>query len=276
MFAIPFPVVDPVIFSIGGFSVRWYALAYITGILCGWRWAFHMVRVQAGVVTPKHIDDIVIWITLGIVLGGRLGYVLFYKPGHFLEHPFEIPMMWQGGMSFHGGMLGVFLAMYLYARHHGFSFFALSDIIGASVPFGLFFGRIANFINGELWGRPSDVPWAMVFPGGGPLPRHPSQLYEAGMEGILLFFILYAVWKAGLWRRTGAMSGVFMIAYGCSRFLVEFTRQPDAHLGLFWNAVSMGQLLSLPMILIGLYLLNWSRHSTPRQPSSRDSRSRRA
>ncbi len=276
MFAIPFPVIDPVVFSVGGFSVRWYALAYITGILCGWRWAFHMVRVHAGVVTAKHIDDIVIWITLGIVLGGRLGYVLFYKPGHFLEHPLEIPMMWQGGMSFHGGMLGVFLAMYFYARHHGFSFFALSDIIGASVPFGLFFGRIANFINGELWGRPSDVPWAMVFPGAGPLPRHPSQLYEAGMEGLLLFFILYAVWKAGLWRRTGAMSGVFMIAYGCFRFLVEFTRQPDAHLGLFWNAVSMGQLLSLPMILIGLYLLTWSRHATSHQPPSRDSRSRRA
>jgi len=276
MFAIPFPVVDPVIFSIGGFSIRWYSLAYITGILCGWRWALHMARVQAGAVTPKHLDDIVIWITLGVVLGGRLGYVLFYKPTYFLEHPLEIFMMWQGGMSFHGGMLGVFFAMYLYARHHGFSFFALSDIVGASVPFGLFFGRIANFINGELWGRPSDVPWAMIFPGAGPLPRHPSQLYEASLEGILLFLILYIAWKAGLWRRTGAMSGIFMIAYGCFRFLLEFTRQPDAHLGLFWGSVSMGQLLSMPMILIGLYLLNWSRYSTPRKTESSSSRSRQA
>ncbi|MEZ5648464.1 MAG: prolipoprotein diacylglyceryl transferase [Alphaproteobacteria bacterium] len=268
MFAIAFPVIDPIAISIGGFAVRWYALAYMAGILCGWRWAAHMARQQDGTVKPQHVDDIVIWITLGIVLGGRVGYVLFYKPAYFFSHPLEIPMMWQGGMSFHGGMLGVFLAMFLYARQQGFSFFSLSDIIGASVPFGLFFGRIANFINGELWGRPADVPWAMVFPGAGSLPRHPSQLYEATLEGILLFLVLYIAWKQGLWRRTGALSGVFMIAYGSFRFLIEFTRQPDAHLGLLWGGVSMGQLLSFPMILIGIYLLIWSRQVDSRHSKS--------
>src|SRR5215212_9748969 len=190
LFAIPFPMIDPVLVQIGPFAIRWYALAYIAGIVLGWLLARRTVALPPAVATREQLDDVVTWITLGIILGGRLGYVLFYRPGHYLANPLEIFAVWQGGMSFHGGAAGVILAIVLFARRRGLDMLTLADRTTAVVPIGLFFGRLANFINGELWGRVTDVPWAMVFPHAGPEPRHPSQLYQAGLEGVALFVLL--------------------------------------------------------------------------------------
>jgi phosphatidylglycerol:prolipoprotein diacylglycerol transferase len=256
-FVIAFPAIDPVLIQIGPIAIRWYALAYIAGLLLGWGYLRWLVQRPGWRLTLEDLDDLLLYVVLGVVLGGRLGYVLFYKPGFYLAHPGDILAVWQGGMSFHGGMLGVIIAMAIFARRRGIAFFEIGDAVAAAVPIGLFFGRIANFINGELFGRASDVPWAMVFPHGGPEPRHPSQLYEAALEGLLLFFILY--WFA---RRpyvpdaAGKIGGLFLIGYGLARSFVEFFREPDAHLGLLLSGnVTMGQILSLPMILIGLFLL---------------------
>ncbi|MDJ0894015.1 MAG: prolipoprotein diacylglyceryl transferase [Alphaproteobacteria bacterium] len=274
MYAIPFPVIDPVAIEVGPIVVRWYALAYVAGILLGWRYGVWLCRRRPEFLPPEAIDDIVLTITLGIVLGGRLGYVLFYNPAYFLQHPLEALMIWQGGMSYHGGMLGVFVGVWLFARRHGYTFFQVADIIGMVVPWGLMFGRLANFINGELFGRVTDVPWAMVFPHGGPLPRHPSQLYEAALEGLLLLLILHMVWARGGQRYRGLLSGIFMAGYGTARFVVEFAREPDAHLGTLAAGLSMGQLLSLPMIAFGAGLILYalrrpplSAHGTPAAPA---------
>ena len=256
LLAIPFPVIDPVLLEIGPFAIRWYALAYIAGIVLGWRLARRLAALRPAAATPEQIDDFVTWVTLGIIIGGRLGYVLFYRPGHYLSNPLEILAVWQGGMSFHGGAIGVILAIVLFARRHKLDMLALADRTTAVVPIGLFFGRVANFINGELWGRASDVPWAMVFPHAGPEPRHPSQLYQAGLEGAALFALLMAlVWNPAVRARRGFVSGAFLAGYGAARFVGEFFRQPDAHLGFLFAGATMGQLLSVPMVLVGVWLM---------------------
>lgn len=260
---LPFPAIDPIALQIGPLAIRWYALAYVAGILIGWWYMKKLVataRLWAGPrPTVEDVDDFVLWATLGIVLGGRLGYVLFYNPAHYLAHPGEIPMLWGGGMSFHGGFLGVVAAMALFTRRKPFPLLTLFDLAGAAAPIGLFFGRLANFVNGELWGRAADVPWAMVFPHGGPLPRHPSQLYEAALEGVVLFAVVgHLVFRTRLLDRPGVIAGLFAAGYGLARFTVEYFREPDAQLGYLWGFITMGQILSLPMVAAGLFLAAWA------------------
>jgi phosphatidylglycerol:prolipoprotein diacylglycerol transferase len=256
MSAIAFPNIDPVAVAIGPFAIRWYALAYIVGIVLGWRYCIHLARRNSFPPNARDFDDFMIWAVLGVILGGRLGYVLFYKPAYYFQNPAEILYVWQGGMSFHGGLLGLVVAIVVFSRRRGFRTLALGDLVAAAAPIGLFFGRIANFINGELFGRMSDVPWAVVFPHGGDLPRHPSQLYEAFLEGIVLFAVLAVLaHRPGMTRRTGLLTGVFFLGYGASRMFVELFREPDAHLGFIVGPLTMGQILSIPMILLGLYLI---------------------
>ena len=257
LLAIPFPVIDPVLVEIGPFAIRWYALSYIVSIVIGWRLAMSLARKPGSLITPEQVDGLLLWATLGVVLGGRSGYVLFYNLPYFLEHPGEIFAVWHGGMSYHGGMLGVILAMLLYARNAGIRFLALADIIATVTPIGLFFGRLANFINGELWGRAApDVAWAMVFPTGGPEPRHPSQLYQATMEGLLLFILLNIVFRVPAYReKPGFTGGLFLAGYGLARIVGELFRQPDAQIGYLIGGTTMGQWLSLPMVLVGLYFM---------------------
>ncbi len=256
LFALPFPMIDPVLVQIGPLAIRWYALAYIAGIVLGWRLLRRLARLTPAVATPQQVDDVVTWATLGIVLGGRLGYVLFYRPGYYLEHPLEIAAIWTGGMSFHGGALGVLVAIWWFCRQQRIELLGFGDRLASVVPIGLFFGRLANFINAELWGRVTDVPWAMVFPGGGPLPRHPSQLYQAGMEGLLLFILLQVlVRQEAIRERRGFITGAFLAGYGTARIIGEFFRQPDAHLGFLFAGATMGQLLSAPMLLLGAWLM---------------------
>jgi phosphatidylglycerol---prolipoprotein diacylglyceryl transferase len=257
---IPFPAINPVLISIGPFSVRWYALAYIVGIIVGWFYARAIIsseRLWGGPApfTVIDFDDFVIWITLGIILGGRIGYVLFYNLPHFAQNPIEILQLWNGGMSFHGGVLGCIVAIVLFAMRRGIPVLSLGDVTAAVAPIGLFLGRIANFINGELWGRPTDVPWAMVFPHGGPIPRHPSQLYEATLEGIVLFIVLALLVRFGALKRPGVVTGVFAIGYGVARITSEFFRQPDVQLGFLWGGLTMGMLLCIPLILAGIAVL---------------------
>lgn len=252
----PFPDIDPVALQIGPLAIRWYALAYIGGILLGW-WlvARELQRKPIANLSKKALDDMVMWAVFGIILGGRLGFVLFYKPGFYLDHPAQILKVWEGGMSFHGGMIGFILAFYWFCRKYRVAFFRLMDVLAVAAPIGLFFGRIANFINGELYGRATDAPWGVVFPAGGDLPRHPSQLYEAGMEGLLLFAVLLFLLKAtGARDKPGLLSGIFLIGYGLSRIAAEFFREPDDYLGFLMGGATMGQLLSLPMLALGLYL----------------------
>ena len=257
---LPFPVFDPVAVSVGPLAIRWYALAYIVGILLGWFYARRLVmapslwgnRAHPGV---RDIDDLVTWATLGIVLGGRLGFVLFYKPAYYLAHPLDALKVWEGGMAFHGGLIGVVIATILFARSRKLAPLALFDVLAAVVPVGLFFGRIANFINGELWGRAADVPWAMVFPGAGPEPRHPSQLYQAALEGALLFAVLAVAVRLGALRRPGLACGIFGAGYGLARIVGEVFRMPDPQLGFLYGPLTMGMLLSLPMVLFGAVLI---------------------
>lgn len=268
-----FPAFDPIALQIGPLALRWYALAYIAGLVGGWQLMKRLARTLTADgrvrVSGEQVDDLLTWVTLGVILGGRLGYVLFYKPSFYFANPSEILQVWQGGMAFHGGLLGVILAMVLFARRHRLPFLALGDMVATVVPLGLLFGRLANFINGELWGRPSDVEWAMVFPHGGPLPRHPSQLYEAALEGLVLLVVMVVLFytRPVLRNRHGALGGIFLIGYGAARFTVEFFREPDSFLGLLWAGASMGQLLSLPMIAIGAGLLVWAlRQPVPSLP----------
>ena len=249
------PDFDPVAFSLGPLHVRWYGLMYLLGFLAGWALGRYRANRPGSGWTPEQVDDLVFYIALGVILGGRIGYVLFYGFGNFLRDPLALFRVWEGGMSFHGGFLGVLLAMGLFARKHQKSFWPTVDFIAPLIPPGLFFGRIGNFINGELWGRVTDLPWGMVFrQTGDGLPHHPSQLYQAALEGVALFVI---VWLFSAKPRPAmAVSGVFALAYGVFRFLVEFVRQPDPQLGyLAFGWVTMGQVLSLPLIAVGVVLL---------------------
>ncbi len=261
LFAIPFPVIDPVAIEIGPLAIRWYALAYVASILVGW---WYMLRLVAdgrlwggpeGGTAPlekRDVDDLILWVTLGIVLGGRVGYVLFYNLDYFAAHPAEILQIWTGGMSFHGGFLGVVLAVLVFARVRGRPVSAMADIAAATAPIGLMLGRLANFINGELWGRTTDVAWAMVFPFAGPEPRHPSQLYQAAMEGLILFLVLRLLThRYESLRRPWLTTGAFLIGYGLARIIGEQFRMPDAHIGFLWGGLTMGIVLSVPMVLIG-------------------------
>ncbi len=280
-----FPDLSPEIFSISlfgiEFALRWYALAYIVGILIAWRMALMALRRpvlwanDTPPMQPDQLEDLVTWIILGVILGGRLGFVLFYQPAYYFAYPLEILMVWQGGMAFHGGLLGVVIATYLFGRRHAIPILSLGDLVAYTVPPGLLLGRLANFTNAELWGRPSELPWAVIFPGtaaqdcpgvvAGMCARHPSQLYEAALEGLILGAILiWLAYRRGAFRKPGLVMGVFLAGYGPSRFFVEFFRQPDAQfvspgnpLGLAWHVggygLTMGQLLSLPMIALGLW-----------------------
>ncbi|AXJ96941.1 MULTISPECIES: prolipoprotein diacylglyceryl transferase [unclassified Sphingomonas] len=252
----------PDVFSIGFFTLRWYSLAYITGILVGWWYLLKLLAQPGAPMARRHADDLVFYATLGIILGGRIGYVLFYAPEMIL-HPIRILRLWDGGMSFHGGAAGTSIGLILFARKHKLNWLRVHDYIACCVPFGLFFGRLANFVNGELWGKPATVPWAIVFnrtlPYGIPEPaRHPSQLYEAGLEGVLLFAVLwFAFWRTKARYQPGRLVGLFVLGYGIARFIVEFFREPDAQFrGTFIEATGlhMGQWLCVPMIAGGLYL----------------------
>lgn len=257
MMVIPFPNIDPIMFEIGPVAIRWYGLAYVAGILLGWRYMLRVVLQPPAKLSEKDVDDMVMWVTLGVILGGRLGYVIFYKPGEYLSDPMEIFAVWNGGMSFHGGLIGVVTALALFARKRGYPMLAVGDAFACTVPLGLLFGRIANFINGELYGRATDVPWAMVFPSARDgIPRHPSQLYEATLEGLILFLVMY--WMAfhtSALRRPGLLTGVFLSGYGLARSAVELFRQPDPFLPNYPLGLTMGQMLSLPLLLIGLFLI---------------------
>lgn len=254
---IPFPQIDPVALQIGPLGIRWYALAYIAGIVIGWRVARRLVEATPAAGTARQVDDFVTWATLGIIIGGRLGYVLFYRPTYYLQNPLEALAVWQGGMAFHGGALGVIVAALLFCRSEKLNPLAFGDRVAVVVPIGLFFGRIANFINGELWGRPATVPWAMVFPHDPlQLPRHPSQLYQAGLEGVALFLVMLALWSVRANRaRPGLLTGALIAGYGVARSVGEFFRQPDDNLGFLLAGATMGQLLSVPMILVGGFLI---------------------
>jgi phosphatidylglycerol:prolipoprotein diacylglycerol transferase len=261
-----------VLISVGPFVIRWYALAYIVGILGGWFYARAIVRSQTlwggpAPLTVADYDDFVLWVTLGIILGGRLGYVLFYNPVYFATHPVEMVQLWKGGMSFHGGFLGCVIAVVLFARRRKIPILSLGDVTCAVAPIGLFLGRIANFINGELWGRPSDVPWAMVFPGAGPLPRHPSQLYEATLEGIVLLGVLALLMRLGALKRPGTITGAFALGYGLARAFCELFREPDVQLGFLWGGLTMGMLLSLPLMLVGIVLIVAAHRAEPTRRS---------
>ena len=256
LLAIPFPQIDPVLVSLGPFAVRWYALAYIAGLVIGWRLMRRMGAAPDYGVDAEHVDDFLVCATLGVILGGRIGYVLFYNLPVYLDQPLHVFYVWQGGMSFHGGFAGVVLAGLLYCRRRGIQPLVLGDLCARVAPVGLFFGRIANFINGELFGRVTDVPWGMVFPRGGPEPRHPSQLYEAALEGVVLFIVISLLARVPAVRtKRGFLTGVFVAGYAMSRMLVELVRQPDAQLGFLSLGSTMGQWLSVPMLLIGFYMM---------------------
>jgi phosphatidylglycerol---prolipoprotein diacylglyceryl transferase len=253
-----FPQIDPVIVQLGPFAVRWYALAYIVSLVLGWRLVRGLVRLPPAVATPVQVDDFLTWAVLGVVLGGRLGYVLFYQPWTYLAHPLHILAVWEGGMSFHGGMLGVAIAIIVFCHRNSIPLLGFADRIAIVAPMGLGLGRVANFINGELWGRPAPdwLPWAMIFPRADMLPRHPSQIYQALLAGLLLFLLMLALSRREeLRRRFGLLTGVFLCGYAVARIIGEFFRQPDAFLGFLAFGATMGQVLSLPMFLVGLWLV---------------------
>ncbi|WP_213773265.1 prolipoprotein diacylglyceryl transferase [Bradyrhizobium sp. dw_78] len=260
--AIAFPTFNPIAIAIGPIAIRWYALAYIGGIVIGWIYARALLKNDKrwggpAPITLLQLDDFILWVTVGIILGGRTGYVLFYNLPFFLQNPAEIFELWKGGMSFHGGFLGCVTAVIWFARKNDIPILSLGDITTAVGPIGLFLGRIANFINGELWGRPADpsLPWAMVFPTGGPLPRHPSQLYEATLEGIVLFTILAIMIRSGALKRPGLILGSFIAFYGLARIAGECFREPDPQLGFLWGGLTMGMLLSAPMVIAGATMM---------------------
>lgn len=246
---------SPTALDLGFFQLRWYSLAYLAGIMIGWWYLLRLLREPGAPMARRHADDLVFWATLGIILGGRIAYVLFYQPS-ILENPLDVFKLWEGGMSFHGGVIGVSLGLFFYARKHGLNWLRIHDYVACVVPIGLFFGRLANFVNGELWGRETDVPWALVFPTGGEVARHPSQLYEAGLEGLALGALLWFLfWRTQARYEPGKLVGWFLLGYGLSRFIVEFYREPDRQLGVLDWGLTMGQTLTLPMILGGAYLV---------------------
>jgi phosphatidylglycerol:prolipoprotein diacylglycerol transferase len=257
---IQFPEIDPIALAIGPFAIRWYALSYVVSLLLGWWLARQLCRYEwlwgrKPPLNDQGVDDFLLYMACGIVLGGRLGYVLFYNPSYYAANPLEALAIWHGGMSFHGGLLGCVLALVLLARRYKAGLYELFDLGAAVAPIGLFFGRIANFVNGELWGRPTDVSWAMIFPLAGPEPRHPSQLYQAMLEGLVLFAIMMITVRLGGFKRPGLVSGLFLIAYGVFRSVGEHFRQPDAQIGFLAGGLTMGTLLSVPMVALGAAFL---------------------
>ena len=253
----------------GGFGIRWYAIAYLVGLLAGW----YLLRREANHIgsplRPETVDTLLNYVLFGIIIGGRLGYILFYNSAYYLAHPLAMLRIWEGGMAFHGALLGIAIAVLIMAKRHHVPFFLLTDRIALVVPIGLFFGRLSNFINGELYGRVTAVPWAMVFPNSDGQPRHPSQLYEAGLEGLLLGIIMLMLWCCGWLQQHGRMTGVLLAGYGLARSMIEFVREPDAQIGLLLDSVSMGQLLSVPMIILGAYLIMRGPVSPGRPPAKR-------
>ncbi len=257
---LPFPAINPVLVQVGPLAIRWYALAYIAGLLLGWLAIRRIVandRYWGGMKRPsvESIDDLLVYCAFGVILGGRIGNVLFYDPDYYLAHPLDVFKVWEGGMAFHGGLIGCFLGMALFAWRYRVPLLTVMDLCSLVAPIGLFFGRIANFIRPELWGRPTDVPWAVVFPGTDGLPRHPSQIYEALLEGLLAFAILYAIARVGALRRPGLVAGVFGVLYGAARIFSEFFREPDPRLEDLGRGLTMGMVLSAPMIVVGLGLI---------------------
>jgi phosphatidylglycerol:prolipoprotein diacylglycerol transferase len=257
---IPYPEINPVLISIGPLPIRWYALAYIAGLLFGWAYVRHLVGKAAfwgGLPRPSKasIDDLLVYVAFGVILGGRLGYVLFYNPAYYFSHLGEIIAVWKGGMSFHGGLIGATLGIILFARQIKVPVLSVMDVTAAAVPIGLFLGRLANFIKPELWGRPTNVPWAMIFPGSDGVPRHPSQLYEGGLEGVLLFVMLRVAIRLGALRQRGLTTGIFAIGYGTARIFCELFREPDPQLGFLFGGATMGMVLSVPLIVAGLGLV---------------------
>ncbi|WP_439574558.1 prolipoprotein diacylglyceryl transferase [Phreatobacter sp.] len=265
--AIPFPAIDPVLIQLGPFAIRWYALAYIGGFLAGWWLARRLVATASlwpenrSPFPPAAIDDAIVWAALVGILGGRLAFVFIYNFDHYIANPSQIFAVWQGGMAFHGGIVGCVLGLWIYARRNGYSFPALIDLAAIVAPLGIALGRIANFVNGELWGRVADVPWAVIFPGAGPEPRHPSQIYQALTEGLVLFAVLLLIARSGGLKRPGFMAGCFGIGYGLARAFGELFRQPDPQLGFLFAGATMGQLLSVPLVLAGLWLVLRSRRT---------------
>ncbi len=284
LLALPFPAIDPVAVSLGPIEIKWYALSYIVGLLGGWYYARRLVAADAlwggGIRRPSltDIDDLIVWVALGVVLGGRIGYILFYNFSFYLSNPWEMLAIRQGGMSFHGGFIGAVLALVIFARVRGFSGYTALDVAAVVVPIGLFFGRIANFVNGELWGRPApDFPYAVVFPTGGDVPRYPSQLFEAATEGLLLFVVMALAVRRFGFRKPGLIGGIFVLGYAVTRTFCEFFREPDKQLGFLFGqsvdglggGITMGMLLCVPMAIVGLaYIViagrGWTR---PREPS---------
>ena len=260
LFVLPFPLINPVLVQWGPLAIRWYALAYIAGLIAGWLLIRRIVAspsLWGDALRPSvdSIDDLLVYCALGVIIGGRLGNVLFYDPGFYFAHPVEILKVWQGGMAFHGGLIGALVGIWLFARRYGAPFFSVLDLASLAAPIGIFFGRIANFIKPELWGRPTDVPWAMIFPGSDGLPRHPSQIYEALLEGVAIFLILGWRARAGDLRRPGLIAGAFGILYALARTTSEFFRDPDPRLEDLHNGLTMGMVLSVPMILVGAGLI---------------------
>ena len=253
--AIILPEFNTFAVQFGGFGIRWYAVAYLVGLLAGW----YLLRREADhKQSPLHsqtVDILINYVLFGVIIGGRLGYILFYNSAYYLAHPQAILRIWEGGMAFHGALLGVAIAVLIMAKRHRVPFFVLTDRIALVVPIGLFFGRLSNFINGELYGRVTALPWAMIFPNSDGQPRHPSQLYEAGLEGLLLGVIMLMLWRRGWLQQHGRVTGVLLAGYGVARSMIEFVREPDAQIGLLLDSVSMGQLLSVPMIIFGVYLI---------------------
>jgi phosphatidylglycerol:prolipoprotein diacylglycerol transferase len=256
---IAFPDIDPVIFRLGPLQVRWYGMMYVLGFLAVWFLVKKQMRDRADLAPLEpHFENLNFTLIISLILGGRLGYVFFYNPGYYLAHPLEILATWQGGMSFHGALIGILLGGFLFSRRYGVNFFGTADVYIVTAPIGLFLGRLGNFINGELFGRPADVPWAMIFPEGGPLPRHPSQLYEAFLEGVVLFGVLWSLRNRKM--PSGSLFALFLVLYGLMRFLVEYFREPDPQLGFVVAGLTMGQLLSTAMVMAGgtgFCLLYW-------------------
>ena len=264
-----FPEFDPIAVQIGPIAIRWYALAYILGLLAGWAYARKLAadaRLWGGLRQPSgnDLDDLLVYAALGVVIGGRLGFVLFYHPGYFAANPLEIVQVWKGGMAFHGGLFGAAVAVFLFARSRGLEPFAMMDVAATVAPIGLLLGRVANFVNGELWGRPTTAPWGIIFPHAGPEPRHPSQLYEAMTEGLLLLLVLAIVARRAGFRQPGQIAGLFGMGYALSRIFCEFFREPDRHLGFLWGGwLTMGMTLSVPMFLAGLWLFLRAQRNAP-------------
>jgi phosphatidylglycerol:prolipoprotein diacylglycerol transferase len=270
LLAIPYPMIDPVALQLGPLSVKWYGLAYIAGLILGWLYIKRLLAqpqlwpANTAPIEPQKVDDLLIYMTIGVLVGGRLGYVLFYEPRYFLSNPLDIPAVWRGGMAFHGGLLGSIIAIVYFARRNGANVWSMLDVCAAATPIGLFFGRLANFANAELWGRPTTVPWAMVFPGAGPLERHPSQLYEAFFEGLVLFGVLWwLTYKVMALKRPGIVAGTFLAGYGFARSFCELFREPDPGHWLTMGPFTAGILYSLPMIAVGFWLVRDALRRTP-------------